>query len=175
MDLTVGYLRERLHYDPETGVFTWLWRAGNEPWVGQWNGRFAGAPAGSIDAKGYLTIKLDGRTYKAHHLAWLYVTGVLPKLVDHVDRVRNNNRWRNLRLATSAEQARNRPASSRSMSGVKGVSQRPDTGRWWARIYVARRMHSLGVYDSLDEAQAAYAAAAKNLHGAFACTEGAIR
>ena len=92
-ELTAARLRKMLHYDPETGVFTRLW-----------TGNVTGCP----DAKGYLRIAADGRSYRAHRLAVLYMTGAWPsEQIDHINQVRTDNRWSNLRPATNGENGAN--------------------------------------------------------------------
>ena len=104
--MTAGRLRALLHYDPAAGVFRWrerpfLWRAGDV--------------AGSITTHGYRGIWLEGRNYRAHRLAWLYMAGDWPKnLIDHINGVRDDNRFCNLRPATHAENAAYARASRRA-------------------------------------------------------------
>src|ERR1700719_1662744 len=86
-------LRELLSYDPETGVFRWLVRKRQNV--------KAGDVAGSFDGCGYCKISIDRRAYKAHRLAWLYMTGEWPPAeIDHINMNRADNRFANLRLAT---------------------------------------------------------------------------
>ena len=117
--LTSERLREVLHYDPESGIFTWI-KSSRPGWVGK--------VAGSIASGGYLQILVDKHPYRSHILAWLYMTGKWPELeVDHKNRIRTDNSWDNLRQATDSEQCRNRN-STPGKSGVRGVS--PYRGRW---------------------------------------------
>ncbi len=83
------YVRDVLHYEPETGVFTWRNRRGRMP---------AGSVAGMVKAKdGFRYIQLDGKEYLGHHLARLYVTGEWPaSKVSHVNGDRSDNRLENL-------------------------------------------------------------------------------
>ncbi len=98
--ITAIELRERLQYDPNTGRRVWL----KTPRKG-----FEGKPAGSIDAKGYWVIKIDGKSYKASRLAYLYMTGDWPEdEMDHIDRTPWNDWWTNLRPATRVENLLNR-------------------------------------------------------------------
>lgn len=94
--LTPERLRCLLSYDQGTGLFTWL--------IDRGNGACAGQRAGTVDRNsGYVLVQIDGRQYRAHRLAWLYVHGRWPRpLIDHIDRNRANNRISNLREATSA-------------------------------------------------------------------------
>ena len=90
--LTAARLRELLQYDPETGVFTRLVKTSN--------GIKVGDVAGTADARGYILIRVDGWLHLAHRLAWLHMTCEWPKgMIDHINGVRDDNRWSNLRRA----------------------------------------------------------------------------
>lgn len=158
MTLTAERLRELLHYDPETGVFRRLADRGpNGP---------AGAIAGNTNAQGYVIISIDHRAYRAHRLAFLYMTGRWPGgHVDHRDGQGDNNRWSNLRPASATESSRNRRGWG--SSGLKGVWTEGDD-RWRARIYVNSIAVHLGCFRTAEDASAAYAAAASVFFGEFA-------
>jgi hypothetical protein len=153
--LTAEYVRERLLYDPETGIFTWR------------NGPRAGKQAGWANRRGYIVICVDDINQYGHRLAWLYVTGELPSaLIDHRDQNRGNNRFANLREAGSDQNQFNRGKSRTSKSGIKGVFQ--VKGRWLASIRAgAGRRFYLGSFDTKEMAAVAYADAALRLHGEF--------
>ena len=92
--LTAERLRERLHYDAETGVFTRRFGSGHAR---------AGDMAGTVHRTGYVRISIDGGKYTAHHLAWLYVHGVWPSdQIEHINRKRSDNRIANLRERRAA-------------------------------------------------------------------------
>jgi hypothetical protein len=163
--LTQERLRELLHYDPETGVFTWMaTRAG----------AFAGAKAGSISIKGAVVIRIDYQLYYAHRLAWFYMNGGWPDFgVDHQDLDPTNNRWNNLRRANQSQNAAN-TKKRRTMAGkpctsrYKGVTLQRSSGRWMAQITHGRGFHQyLGTFDTEVEAHEAYIIAAKQAHGDF--------
>lgn len=111
--LTQSRLKEVLHYDAESGVFTW---AIDRPKAKK------GKVAGGFTDRGYLTIGLDGVKYRAHRLAWLYVHGVYPSQIDHLNHVRHDNRMINLRATNSYGNSRNKSRPSDNKSGVVGVS-----------------------------------------------------
>jgi hypothetical protein len=168
-DLAAEYLRERLRYDPDTGVFTWRLKPGRTKWERRWNGRYAGTEAGDV-MRGYRRIGLAGRRCWAHRLAFLYMTGAEPAgEVDHRDGNGLNNRWTNLRPATRTDNTRNVGVRRDSASGLKGI-RRVYKGRYSARIQVNGERRYLGYFRSLDEARAAYSTAAREHHGAFART-----
>ena len=126
-ELTAEKLRETLRYDPETGLF--FWRCNRQ------GGAKAGTIAGCFDAGGYVRVTCLGRTYPAHRLAWLYVTGMWPtNEVDHINGDRSDNRWANLRAAESSQNSMNRAVRRNCASGVKGLSQLP-SGSWLGAIY----------------------------------------
>lgn len=157
---TQDHLKSILHYDPDSGQFVWLKACPQR-------GKVAGTIVGTNDDLQYRQIEIDGRAYKAHRLAWLYMTGEWPDdHVDHKDRDGLNNRWNNLREATRSQNKANGKCYASSSVGLKGVSRH---GRGWrARVSKDGRRVGLGVFDTPEQAHAAYVAAAINLHGEFA-------
>ena len=119
---------------------------------------------------GYRRIKINGRSYPAHHLAWLYKKGKwCSQMIDHRDLDRSNNRWINLRRATRSQNNANTRANRNNACGLKGVS--PNHGRWRAIIHKNGRTQHLGNFPTPQAAHAAYAKAARKLFGKFARTE----
>jgi len=160
--LTQARLKEILHYDPETGLWVWLVDA-NRRWAK------AGSIAGKL-CKGAIIITFKGRGYFAHRLAFLYMTGKWPKdEVDHRDLDASNNRWKNLREATHAQNMRNVRLKS-NVTGFKGVYVYKHKGgkKFFSQIMFEGVVHWLGIYDTSGEASLAYTKAAQELHGDFA-------
>lgn len=163
-------LKTMLHYDPETGVFTWLERSDARP---QWNGRYAGKTAGyarvATGGGVYWSIRIFDWPFHAHRLAWLYMTGAWPSdVVDHRDMDGLNNRWGNLREATKSQNAANSRLSRANTSGFKGASYHQQSGRWRATIMVSGKQKWLGYHDTPEAAHAAYRAALIERSGEFA-------
>lgn len=155
--LTIEQLKQALHYDPESGLFTWLATTTNRVKVG--------ATAGYLQKRGYLTIGIGGKRWPAHRLAWLYMTGELPKgQIDHVNRVRTDNRFANLRQASNAENQHNASMRKNNRSGVHGVSWDKKSGKWLAKICINRKQKFLGHFSTLDAAKDARLAAEQLLH-----------
>lgn len=158
-----------LVYIPETGEFFWKWRDDRPEY---WNRRFADRIAGRRDPGRYNSICINYRSYYAHHVAWAWMTGRWSDVeIDHRDGDFSNNRWGNLREATSRQNKQNARGRRTSHTGVKGVSYETKSGRYYARITVGRVTTRLGNFDTIEEAQAAFEAAALKLHGAFARTK----
>lgn len=154
-------LLEVLSYDPETGDFTWLISPSTKVPVG--------VIAGSITAKGYRRIQIDGRRYRAHRLVWFYVYGDWPERdIDHRDLDKLNNRWANLRQATASQNQGNTVVRRASSSGLKGVKWRKSRHTWTAAITCDGQSIHLGTFSSPSEAHEAYAQAAVRLRGEFA-------
>jgi len=163
--MTQARLKEILHYDPLTGVFT------NR--VSR-SGVYAGEVAGWQHVKGYWYVCVDGINIKGHHAAWLYMTGEWPVgLVDHRDRNKAHNAWLNLRSATNAENCRNLGLSKRNTSGVRGVHWYKKLSKWAASIRVDRKLIHLGFFAGLDDAAQARREAELKYFGEFAPSEAA--
>lgn len=165
-DLDVEALKEFLAYSPDTGLFRWLKRTGKT------GPDRTGQIAGSKDFEGYIVIKVNQKIYRAHRLAWAFVTGKPPSdEIDHIDGNPSNNVWKNLREATSAENLRNRGMHRRNKSGFKGATLIRDPNRkkkYRASIRVDGKSIFLGNYMTAQEAHQAYCEAAKIYHGYFA-------
>jgi hypothetical protein len=161
--LSLETLRQCLRYEPETGDFYWLARSSFGSHVE------VGSKAGSIHKRGYWQISICGYQYKAHRLAWFYMTGEWPvSQVDHKDLCKCNNRWSNLRLATNQENMRNRSLYTSSTTGFKGVHFRASIKKFQAQIGVDGRNRYLGSFDTAEQAHAAYVKAAQQFFGEFA-------
>lgn len=157
--LTAERLRDLLHYDPETGVFTRLTRSAHRVQIGD--------VAGSIDHRtGYVEMSVEGRRQYAHRLAVLYVTGEWPEAnVDHLDGDGSNNRWRNLRVVVQRVNCENRrKASRRNSSGFLGVAYDGHRHKWQASISVGNKTQFLGRFTSPEAAYEAYLKAKRRLH-----------
>jgi hypothetical protein len=156
--LTQSRLKELLHYCPETGVFTWNKTLGSRAQ--------AGSSAG-FNSDGYRRICLDGREYKAHRLAWLYVTGDWPdQHIDHIDGQRSNNAFANLRDVPQSVNNQNFRLAKRSnkTGQLLGVSKKKRGQGFIARLTVNRQEIHLGTYPTPEEAHQAYLAAKRELH-----------
>ena len=155
--VTQERLKEALHYDPETGIFTRLVRTTNSVRIGD--------VAGTLHHTGYRRIWFDEKNYLSHRLAWLYMMGEWPQAdIDHVNGVRDDNRFVNLREATGSQNQHNRKLNHNNACGYMGVSWYKVTRKWRAHIMVAVRTKHLGYFTSPEDAYAAYCAAKSQLH-----------
>lgn len=139
--LTQERLMSLVSYDAETGVITW---------------RRNGRRAGWRHYGGYRNVRVDGVTYAEHRLAWFYVHGQWPAAdIDHINRVRDDNRLANLRPATRSENCQNQPVRSTNCSGVTGVYYHRCARKWVASISIDKKQRHLGVFDTAEQAAAA--------------------
>ena len=154
-ELTAEKLRMLLHYEPATGIFTRKVRTSTRVKVGD--------VAGCLNSgDGYLQIRLQSQRYKSHRLAWLYVYGVWPEdQIDHINRIRTDNRISNLREVSHKQNHQNRSKSSHNTSGHSGVSWYKQKSRWRAQITHNQKDIHLGLFTNLEDAIAARKAAEK--------------
>jgi hypothetical protein len=158
-------VRAALEYFPETGEFRWRWREGVLKKI---NTQYAGTIAGGVNNRGYMQIKLKGVLYKAHRLAWLIMTEAWPPNdIDHINGIRDDNRFENLRLATRQENTFNSPTRANNTSGAPGVCWVVRLQKWRARINVNRENTHLGLFTEKADAIAARHAAEVKYFGAF--------
>ncbi len=155
--LTQEQLKESLHYDPETGVFTRLRTQAHN------------AGSGSTNAAGYTMISVLGTQQYAHRLAVLYMTGKWPEgQVDHRNGVRNDNRWANLRDSSALVNQQNlRAAQSNNQVGLLGVSHWPNrrgTKHYVAQLFANGRRVLCSYHHTPEEAHAAYLKAKREHH-----------
>lgn len=143
----------KLSYDKDTGHFTWV------------VGPLKGKRAGCMNKDGYWVIRVYGTLYYAHRLAYMKVNGTPPTLeIDHLNGVRDDNRWSNLREVTSTVNKQNVRAarSSNAHSGLLGVMK---NGRnWAAQIIINGSRKCLGTYSTPEEAHQAYITAKRQHH-----------
>jgi HNH endonuclease/AP2 domain len=157
-DLTQQQLKQQLHYDPESGIFTWVLNKYKTT-----IGKIAGS-----NNHGYIIIRVYYTRYFAHRLAWLYMTGEWPKHdVDHIDMDRKNNKWTNLREATRSQNKFNVNKFSTNTSGYKGVSFDKSRNKFTAQCMVNGKLYHLGRFLSAELASNAYQAFTKHHHGVF--------
>lgn len=160
--LSAEQLRSVVHYDPETGVFTRTVRLAQRHHVGD----RADTEVTGGHLKGYRRVSLFSERHLAHRLAWLYVHGTWPeKHIDHINGVKGDNRIENLREADDKLNIENtRTARADNAIGLLGVHLHKETNRWRARLQTNGKALHLGLFDTPEEAHAAYLVAKRKHH-----------
>lgn len=160
-EMTADLARSLWSYDPDDGQFRWLVPARN-------NQIPPGTIAGALDKLGYHVLCFRRKKYGGGRIAWLIMTGAWPaKEIDHIDGNPSNNKWSNLREATRSQQLCNTRVRRDNALGVKGVCW-GRRGKYEAYVSVAGNRKNLGSFATIEEAKAAYDAAARERHGEFA-------
>jgi hypothetical protein len=158
-------LKRLLRYEPSSGKLFWRKRTPEmfaqaevhsaAHTCAQWNSRFAGREALVKENIGYRCGRLNYQYVLAHRVIWKMVTGVEPVEVDHIDGDRSNNRWNNLRDATSSQNNRNSARRSTNTSGAVGVMWNKQKRKWSASLYIGGKIIHLGFFTQFDSAVAA--------------------
>ena len=142
-------LRQRIDYNPLTGVFTWLKQVGRIA---------AGSTAGcrvNVRGKYYSSISVNNQNIWAHRLAWFYMYGVWPEQIDHIDGDGFNNRLANLRDVSALGNSRNHRLANNNTSGTCGVHYHKRFHKWYASIKVQGKRINLGSFSDKQDAIAA--------------------
>ena len=160
--LTQKRLKYLFDYDSEAGVFTRVAKPCNRVKIGD--------SCGDNDGHGYLRCLVDGKRYKLHRLAWLYVYGVWPtNEIDHINGIRDDNRILNLREATRAENSQNQSHPQKNNKcGVLGVWVDKNTNKFCAQIRVNGKKKWIGSFLTQAEASQAYLLAKNQYHEFYA-------
>lgn len=156
--LTHEFLKSVLHYNPDTGDFTWLVALARKIKIGQ--------IAGSEDKLGYRTIFIRTKRYKAHRLAFFYMTGNVPdKEIDHINCIPSDNRWENIRLATRSQNIMNTRQRKNTKTGIRGVYMYKKTGIF-AQVEKEGDLNKKK-FDSIQDAEHWVRGQRKIMHGEF--------
>lgn len=167
LDLDIEYLKECFIYEASSGRLFWKQRPlkhfASLNACAVWNGKHAGAEAGSPNAKKRWSTKIKARLYQNHRLVWALVHGAWPAdQIDHINGDPEDNRIENLRVVSNAENQRNRGQSRNNTSGSNGVYWHSRDHVWSAYIRENGRQRSLGTFSSRAEATVARKAAERD-------------
>lgn len=164
--ITHTQLCELLDYDPQTGKFIWKVNLRGHVKVG----RIAGTP----DKDGYIIITINQVRFRAHTLAWFYVHAVWPKLLDHINQIKNDNRVENLRECTLSQNQINSGLPKNNTSGYRGVFWYKPYKKWKACIGIRGKSLHLGYFKCIEQAVAAYDWYVTKVYGEFAQTNSTV-
>lgn len=149
--LTKEELRKVIHYDPYTGVFT----------------RLDGSGCGYIMNTGYREISVQNKKWLAHRLAFVYMEDYLPKYVDHINQVKDDNRWCNLRECSHVENMRNTKVRTTSLTGERNVHLHKKSGLYGVTLRINGKVKSFGYYKDLELASLVAKEARDKHYGKF--------
>lgn len=155
-------LNELFSYDPDTGVLTWAARQSKKCPIG--------SRAGTLNRRGYSRVSINRLDFMIHRVIWCMVTGNDPGSlqIDHINGMKSDNRWCNLRLATRNQNSHNTGSRHKSMQCPKGVRWSVTGLKWVVTVGVNRGKGYRGLFEDIDEAEAVARAIRESLHGDFA-------
>lgn len=161
---TVDFVNSLLSYDENTGEFKW-----KETGPGR-----KSEVAGTYHPCGYRTLRIGGRQCLAHRVAWYIMTGEQPEEIDHINGVRDDNRFSNLRAASRSENQFNVPSLKNNTSGVKGVSWNKEKKAWDVEVWAYKKKYRGGRFRDFSQAVNAVISLRERLHREF-CNHGDIK
>lgn len=156
--LTQERLKELFRYDSDTGDFVRL--------VTTSHNAKEGSVAG-CNSRGYLVFSIDGSLNFAHRMAWLYMTGSLPENhIDHINGMKSDNRFANLRDVTNAVNAQNTHSARPCNTSTKllGATLDKRRGTFRSQIKLNGKNIFLGDYSTAEKAHSAYIEAKRKYH-----------
>lgn len=158
--IDIEYAKEKLDYNPETGIFT---RKTNH------GGRKKGSQAGTLTHDGYIRIFVNRKAIMAHRLAWLLHYDEMSDMqIDHINAIKSDNRISNLRLCSHSQNQANKALQRNNKSGYKGVHWNKKARKWVSRICIDGKKVDLGFFDKPEEGSIVYNQAADKYFGEFA-------
>lgn len=161
--ITQSLLKNLFEYDSLRGVL--IWKAKTSPCIPI----TIGSIAGCMGTDGYVVIGIYKKNYKAHRLIWMYHYGTIPKILDHINRIKTDNRIENLRPSSYTFNAVNKVKYKNTTSKYKGVHWLSKSKTWRAVINLPnRKTVFLGHFKNEEEAALAYNKKAKELFGDIA-------
>jgi hypothetical protein len=158
--ITLERLKSLIHYNPDSGEFTWLKDSKNQ--------KDYGDRAGYVSVDGYVVITIEQVQHRAHRLAWFYMTGERPESVDHANRIKSDNRFCNLRASTLQQNNCNKGLTVRNTSGVLGVSWCKKRCRWKVQVKSFGHDFYFGMFDDIELAGLVAEEARAKIHGDYA-------
>ena len=151
--LTQEYLKTLFNYDKETGLLYWKVARSNRANIHK--------PINTKNSHGYVIVSIDKVRYGVHRVIWIYVTGVVPSgQIDHINGVRDDNRWLNLRDVSRAYNQQNRD----TLTKMVGTSWNRLNNNWRAQININNKVTYLGSFNTQEEAYHAYLEAKQSHH-----------
>lgn len=156
--ITPELLRQLIRYEPETGKYFWLPRPiemfACRRAFSMWHKMYCGKEAlRSVNKRGYCVTKLLNRRYFSHSVIWAFHTGQWPIYqIDHINRIKDDNRIENLRDIPQSENVKNAPRRGDNSSGVVGVRWHKSSRKWQGRIHHNKKEYSLGCFKNKQDA-----------------------
>lgn len=161
-DLSAGLIRSLFYYNRRTGIMRWKKTSSTRIKRGN--------IAGSITKAGHRRVNINGVGYLAHRLIWVWVTGKWPaRELDHKNQKKADNRWTNIRPATTLQNNQNKGKRKNNTSGYKGVWFEKHLGKFRSAVGFRGKLYRCGCFKTAKAAHIAYRKLAKRLHKNFAC------
>lgn len=108
-----------------------------------------GDKAGTLNTFGYIQIKYKGTKRLAHRIIFYMMHGYVPKELDHINRIKTDNRIENLREVTRSENNKNKDIQKNNKSGVKNVCWHKASNKWIVQV----NGKYCGIFSAIEKAK----------------------
>jgi hypothetical protein len=161
-NIDADFFRRHFDYDESSGIFRRRTFRGKQ--------LSDTRNTGTFDARGYITLSIEGQNFLAHRVAWAIKNGDISSTIDidHINGNKSDNRLKNLRIASRSENSCNKPISKQTSSGVKGVCWHKLAGKWYAQLKIKGAYVYRKSFDRLEDAERAIKEKRTEFHGEFA-------
>ena len=126
-----------------------------------------GTKVGYKNDNGYVKVSIGGKKYLAHQIVYLMFKSVIPKEIDHINRVREDNRIENLREVTRQQNMLNR-VDKKSKTGCKNVFLHEKLQKYEVSVSINGKRTYIGLFEDLEFADLVAQEARDKFHGEYA-------
>jgi hypothetical protein len=116
----------------------------------------------------YLRILVDGKPRPLHRMIFMLLNGYIPKIIDHIDGNKLNNKIENLREVSQQQNCLNRKHHKNSKSPYKNVMWNESAKKWAVTMQVNGKRKYFGVFEDIEFAELVAIEARNKYHGQYA-------
>jgi hypothetical protein len=156
--------QEQAHslFEYKDGVLYWRIRPANCISIGD----IAGGTNGTKEP--YVRVKIGKERHLIHRVIYLMHYGYMPKIVDHIDNNKSNNKIENLREVTKSQNCLNKKIRKDNLLNIKNVYFYKPNKKYAVKISINGKPQHIGYFEDLELAELVAIESRNKFHGNFA-------